>query len=368
VETGAPLSEAATWHNLDPHANAYATLLSERSQRIADRLWPGKTPAHQAPLCLKCHVHPNYDQASPSFRKQDGVSCESCHGPAGEWLTPHYRPGWKPALGMVDMKTLYGRANVCATCHVGTPEANVDHDLIAAGHPPLRFEFATYFANLPPHWNVAKDRRANSFETADFFDFEIRAWAIGQMVSSATAFELTAHRADPAQGKHWPEFAELDCFACHHDLQAKSWRQNRDYLWNRKPGSMAINDWYHRTLSIADEEDREDFGILLKHRSKLTLGARKAAAALRRRAEHRKDVEGTYAHLKLLTVFRSVETAKHFRAQPWDSIAQDYLAISALRRAESDNNEAVNLIDAVLQKIEPALRFPPGDASPQPHE
>ncbi len=46
----------------------------------------------------------------------------------------------------------------------------VDHDLIAAGHPALRFEFATYFANLPPHWDVARDKKANSSD--DCADFE----------------------------------------------------------------------------------------------------------------------------------------------------------------------------------------------------
>ena len=81
------------------------------------------------------------------------------------------------------------------TCHVGTPDANVDHDMIAAGHPPLRFEFSSYLANLPPHWDVAKDRQKNSpgGETL----FEPLAWVTGQNISSAAAAELLAFSCDP---------------------------------------------------------------------------------------------------------------------------------------------------------------------------
>ncbi len=190
ANVGHPFSEVVTSRAIDPHASAYETLLTSASNAIAQHLWKGNTQAHEAPLCLKCHVNPSYEHSASNFRNQDGVGCESCHGAAEKWLTPHYRQdAWgmltaveKRALGLADTKSLPGRATVCITCHVGTPTAAVDHDLIAAGHPALRFEFATYFANLPAHWDVAKDKKANSVQG---LDFELRTWSVGQLVSAA---------------------------------------------------------------------------------------------------------------------------------------------------------------------------------------
>jgi hypothetical protein len=45
-----------------------------------------------------------------------------------------------------------------------------------------------------------------------------------------------------AKGKNWPEYSELQCFACHHALTApeQSWRQERGYP-GRRPGDPPWN-------------------------------------------------------------------------------------------------------------------------------
>jgi methyl-accepting chemotaxis protein len=45
-----------------------------------------------------------------------------------------------------------------------------------------------------------------------------------------------------AKGKNWPEYSELQCFACHHSLTApeQSWRQERGYA-GRRPGDPPWN-------------------------------------------------------------------------------------------------------------------------------
>jgi hypothetical protein len=45
-----------------------------------------------------------------------------------------------------------------------------------------------------------------------------------------------------AKGKNWPEYSELQCFACHHALTApeQSWRQERGYP-SRRPGDPPWN-------------------------------------------------------------------------------------------------------------------------------
>ena len=68
-DLGERRSEVATWQALDPHARAYDSLLSADSRKIVAHLKLAE-PAHEVPLCLKCHVDPGYENARPSFRKQ----------------------------------------------------------------------------------------------------------------------------------------------------------------------------------------------------------------------------------------------------------------------------------------------------------
>ena len=78
------------------------------------------------------------------------IGCETCHGGARRWLSEHYQHDVGrdelASLGMIDTKNLLVRARVCAACHVGSAENDMNHDMIAAGHPPLHFELASYEA------------------------------------------------------------------------------------------------------------------------------------------------------------------------------------------------------------------------------
>ncbi len=363
-ELGKPFSEATTWRSLDPHARAYDTLLSQQSQAMAKILWSDKTPAHEASLCLKCHVNSDYDLSRPTFRKVDGVGCESCHGAAKDWLKPHYRANWKDAdrqaLGLTDTKGLHGRANVCVKCHVGTPDANVDHDLIAAGHPALRFEFATYFANLPPHWDVAKDKRANSTHGGKAIDFEARAWAIGQVVSAQAALEVMASRVDP--GRPWPEFAEFDCFACHHDLQSGKGRQNKKHLGDRRPGSLVWNSWYFAIVSgasiqrtpphaLLDPPVFHDFRAKTRDRTELAKQARHAAANLKTAAA---------------SPWLSGGPGQLESGASWDQVTQHYLGLLSLRQQSKDNNQRPDAdLERRVVKLRSEVTFAPGFNNPR---
>jgi hypothetical protein len=249
-------------HVKDRHAQAYEVLTEERSRKIVRRLYPDKIdPRPEADrLCLSCHVQPNYDGPSRSahgvkqFRLEDGVSCEACHGPAQHWLAAHFRDGWKDmpseaklTLGQRDTRSLLGRIRICVDCHVGRPGMEVNHDLIAAGHPRLSFEFSGFHFLLHKHWDEAKDIQAYTHGREEF---ETWAWLLGQLVSACTALELLADRAAGGDNRIWPEFAEHDCSACHHDLKATSERQERGF-GKRKPGAMPQNRWYVAMLPQA---------------------------------------------------------------------------------------------------------------------
>ena len=111
---------------------------------------------------------------------------------------------------------------------------DVNHDLIAAGHPRLNFEFAAFSTNLPPHWNTKRTKPADPAQ----------AWKVGQAMSAHAAADLLAYRACPKAGSApWPEFAEYDCFACHREL-ATTLRPTSTAEVHNQPGTIPLSRWY----------------------------------------------------------------------------------------------------------------------------
>jgi hypothetical protein len=50
----------------------------------------------------------------------------------------------------------------------------------------------------------------------------------------------------------WPELAAFDCYACHHDLKARSWRQERGYK-SAPPGRPEMHAWPAALLPLGLE-------------------------------------------------------------------------------------------------------------------
>lgn len=244
-------SEYNVWIADDPHARAYNVLFEPESARMI-RLLDGKPAGapvapHEDNRCLVCHSMTHWQPVDPQLDiVTDGVSCEACHGPAEQWLAVHYEPEFLATdgatreieYGFWDTDSLSRRAAICADCHVGSPGRDVNHDLIASGHPRLQFEMGAYFHALPKHWDDAKDRSRLGPE------FDAVVWAVGQATTSQAALELLAARA--AEGRIWPEFAEWSCAACHHDLRDETAQQERLAEESGLSGRrIAWNDWNH---------------------------------------------------------------------------------------------------------------------------
>jgi hypothetical protein len=346
----------------DRHAQAYAVLLEERSQQIARKLHPGKHDARAETdaLCVKCHVHPDFHpdyaqtpvqriEGVSTFRAEEGVSCEACHGAAKPWLSTHLSADWKEQLanGHSDTRTLLGRIRVCAACHVGTHGMEVDHDLIAAGHPRLSFEFSSFHALLHKHWNHAKDTDPAA-DARGRPDFEARAWLLGQVVTAQVSLELLADRADEKHGGSWPEFAEHDCAACHHALDPKSGPQERGFE-KRRPGVMPQNRWYLAMLPQALEglgvpadknliaildEIRDGLETLSPKRKPVAEKARQAATLLGARlVAADAEIAGAHAAADWLAKFT---LAANRGKDVDDDYVQFFLVNAALRRARHD--------------------------------
>lgn len=231
-ETSVLQNEYSTWVVRDKHAHAFVNLTNPVGTRIAKIMGLGQPDS--APRCLACHaLDVPVDQRARTFDPTDGVGCENCHGPASAWLGPHTTRGWNYdkslELGMYNTRDLVKRTERCLSCHLGTPDKSVDHELIAAGHPDLYFELDSFLSVMPPHWKeVDKDPLLG-----------VRALAVGQAVQLREQLRRVARES---QGGIWPEYAELDCFACHHSLVAAkdSWRQERGYV-GRRPGNPPWN-------------------------------------------------------------------------------------------------------------------------------
>jgi hypothetical protein len=211
-------NEFYTWLNNDRHSKAYNVLFDERSARIA-RNMRLKKRAYEEAVCLDCHTtNIPVNLITRAVDKEDGVQCEVCHGPASGWFAEHTEAGWTHeqsiARGMIDLRNINARGTTCAGCHIGNARKEVDHELIASGHPILQFELDNYTEQMPPHWKPGRDTHG------------VRAWAVGQVVNLRESLDnLSRH----ARGDEWPEFAEMSCFNCHHDLKNSTWRQERGW-------------------------------------------------------------------------------------------------------------------------------------------
>ena len=226
-------NEYGTWVLRDRHAKAYSGLATPLAMRMAKLV--GLANATTAPRCLACHsLDVPAELQARTFDHDDGVSCESCHGPASNWLGPHTTKGWTHQqsidAGMYELRDPVQRTSHCLTCHLGTKDKTVDHELIAAGHPDLHFELATFSAVMPRHWKLALEKDPW---------LEVRDLAVGQ-ATQWRDYLLRINR-DATAGP-WPQYAHLDCYACHHSLvdTKASWRQAQGFP-GRRPGHPPFN-------------------------------------------------------------------------------------------------------------------------------
>jgi hypothetical protein len=249
-------NEFYTWLNSDRHAQAYNILFSDRSARIA-RNMRLKKKAWEDAVCLDCHTT-NVPAAlvEGAVDAEDGVQCEVCHGPASGWRAEHADEGWtheqSVARGMIDLRSISARGTVCAGCHVGNAKKEVDHELIASGHPVLAFELDNYTESMPPHWTPNRDTHG------------VRAWAVGQVVKFRESLEnLSRH----ARGDEWPEFSDMSCYNCHHSLKGSVARQERG--WPERAGlpSWSPQHWAMLRLLIGrvSTQSRDDLDPLVRN-------------------------------------------------------------------------------------------------------
>ena len=228
------MKERLVWQEHDKHAKAFASLSSDAGRSIAAKL--GLADASQAPQCLSCHsTFVPLAQRGPKFRLEDGVGCESCHGPGSQFLATHVQPtsqhAGNVAAGLYPTNEPAPRAALCMSCHQGDDKRQVNHTLYGAGHPRLRFELDTYGALQPYHFVADADYRRRKPMAS-----HLRLWAAGQL--HAAEHMLTQVKRAHGRGL-FPELAAYDCITCHRPIGTDDDYQPRAGV---APGSPSLND------------------------------------------------------------------------------------------------------------------------------
>ena len=234
--------EFQIWLEDDPHAQSWRTICGDESVAIMERLGiveNGKIVDRAGfDNCLACHntarrfdeprrAEVTHEVASDDVNTflREGVGCAGCHGPSEQWISTHFQRDWSPSgatnQGFVEAGDLFVRARMCASCHVGDQDRDMNHDIIAAGHPTLRYELATFHSWQPKHWR--------DHEASDPTYYEAQLWLAGQLASTDASLALLQTRAKKAHAvSTWPEFAAYNCASCHHNLALDNQRKPID--------------------------------------------------------------------------------------------------------------------------------------------
>jgi len=259
------------WFRSDPHSRGHSTLTTARSARMAEAL--GIADAAKDVRCTTCHapfaaVSPH--RLAETAKIEEGVSCESCHGPAENWLRSHTRPDYtreqRVAAGMRDLEDLYQRANTCVACH-----QVIEPELVKAGHPRLHFELEGHQLREPRHWKeiwggpqawmvgqlaVLRElahRRATADDATVREDWEVTHWMLketigggkpGWVLPSALDVRALDALAKEAAALKWDEGQSADLFRRMGQLAEmlavkKTWTALDAARWRKLSGGMA---------------------------------------------------------------------------------------------------------------------------------
>lgn len=220
-------AEYPLWFENDPHSKSWKTISSTESVAMMRQLkiMKGNEIVDQKGFdnCLACHnTTKRFHEPRSSVERKEGVGCSGCHGPEELWNGNHYQYGFDSRnstdIGFVANEDLLTRARTCAACHVGDQDRDMNHDIIAAGHPALRYELATFHARQPKHWRDS--------ESADKTYYEAQLWLAGQIAAADASLSLIKTRAMNSHSiSEWPELSVYDCSSCHHTLGLQNTRR-----------------------------------------------------------------------------------------------------------------------------------------------
>lgn len=144
-------------------------------------------------ICLKCHFTVITDEPKTPL----GVSCESCHGAASDWIEIHNSGKDDKAKHVQQMNAARDKGMInsgmkqelvqnCFGCHnYDRMDAGTVAKMVGAGHPAFAFEFVAFSQGTVRHRFYPPDRNNNS----EMAPAELSRWYVigqgAQLVSSA---------------------------------------------------------------------------------------------------------------------------------------------------------------------------------------
>jgi len=98
------------------HATAYETLATDAAKKAAEEAGIEGDP-QESPKCLKCHVTAyGVDESllGSKYTMEDGVGCESCHGPGSDYMKLSIMKDQEKAIAN---GLIIPTEELCVTCH-----------------------------------------------------------------------------------------------------------------------------------------------------------------------------------------------------------------------------------------------------------
>jgi len=221
----------------------------------------------------------------------------------------------------------------------------VDHDLIAAGHPRLFFDYAAYHDLLPRHWKEQDDAT-----------FPAKAWAVGRLTAAHTALELLINQTK--DDKRWPELSQFNCYSCHRGLTGDL---SSSVSAARPVGTLGVNHWHLALL--------KELGVDTSPLDKSLNGLTASPSAVATAAEQIKKSIGDKLKTADLKSFdpkwaaekeRRLTEFRDSSIRDWDEATQHYLALTAMHRTTG----SPAMQRKALSELREVLRFAPGRNSP----
>jgi hypothetical protein len=257
--------------------------------------------------------------------------------------------------------------------------------MIAAGHPDLYFELDSFSAVMPRHWKTPRETAPGVPAEKDAWS-GVREWGTGQAVQLRASMERVTWRA---KSKNWPEYSELQCFACHHSLTApeQSWRQERGYP-GRRPGDPPWNasrytvfrELAHQVDNDAATRLDDQVAQLAKSLSQLNpdrdsvVAASASAATLSNQIAARIETQPYDAAMTLRLLQHISNDADAIsnegeRAAEQAAMALDSLFIAYARTEKVANDSEVRAaVNGLFQQLENPSNYNPADFSRQMHK
>ncbi|KAA1260912.1 Perchlorate reductase subunit gamma precursor [Rubripirellula obstinata] len=200
--------EIAVWKRT-PHATTFDELHRRpEAKKIAANL--GLRSIKHEGRCVACHYTQKMDSRGPHVIA--GVSCESCHGPAKNWVDLHHDYGGEGitrlsespahrasrvaksvAAGMRNPMNVYNVAQSCLRCHTTADEELVNVGGHTAGS--LDFEFVSWSQGMVLHNFVQSDGKTNRPSSPDRIRVMFVAGMIAELESSLRATAVATEKA-----------------------------------------------------------------------------------------------------------------------------------------------------------------------------